>query len=244
MHDFRYALRLLFKNPGFTAVIVLTLGLGIGANTAIFSFVNAALLRPLPFPDSDRLVMLFETLKDGSRSTVAYSNARDWKEQSRTLEGVSVFAPQSVNLTGMERPDRVRGGFVSSDFFHLLKVDAFRGRTFAPNEGEPGGPRVVVVQHSLWVNRFGSNPNFIGSRLILNGEPFTVIGIMPSQFQFPIDEVEVWIPVAYYPNFKISRDERNLHAFGRLGSGVSLSQAQQEMSAISGRLARAYPAEN
>ncbi len=244
MHDFRYALRLLLKNPGFTAVIILTLGLGIGANTAIFSFVNAALLRPLPFPDSDRLVMLFETLKDGSRSTVAYSNARDWNGQSQTLEGVSVFVPQSVNLTGTERPDRVRGGFVSSDFFHLLKVDAFRGRTFAPSEGEPGGPRVAIVQHSLWVNRFGSNLNFIGSSLVLNGEPFTVIGIMPPKFQFPIDEVEVWIPVTYYPNFKVSRDQRNLHAFGRLRSGASLSHAQQELSEIAGRLARAYPAEN
>ena len=241
--DVRYGLRMLAKKPGFSALTVLILALGIGANTAIFSVVNAVLLRPLPFRDADGLVMVFEKT-GGDRDTMSYPNFLDYREQNNVFESLSAFNVQSVNLTGVERPDRVRGGFVSASFFQMLDVQPATGRTFAPREDEPGAERVAVVNHDLWQRRFGADPNLVGKVLILNGEPFTIIGIMPAGFRFPIDEIEIWLPIQTYPNYKPERASYDTPVVGRLKKGITLNAAQSEMRTIAGRLAQSYPEEN
>ncbi len=241
--DVRYGLRMLAKKPGFSALTVLILALGIGANTAIFSVVNAVLLRPLPFRDADGLVMVFEKT-GGDRDVMSFPNFQDYREQNNVFESLSAFNVQSVNLTGVERPDRVRGGFVSASFFQMLDVQPATGRTFAPREDEPGAERVAVVNHELWQRRFGADPNLVGKVLILNGEPFTIIGIMPAGFRFPIDEIEIWLPIQTFPNYKPERASYDTPVIGRLKKGITLNAAQSEMRTIAGRLAQSYPEEN
>jgi putative ABC transport system permease protein len=235
---------MLLKKPGFTVVAVLTLALGIGANTAIFSVVNAILLRPLPFNNSDRLVSITGTSAKGSRTWISYPNFLDYREKNHVLDEMSVLVPQSVNLTGIETPDRVRGGFVSASFFKVVDVKPAAGRMFLPGEDLPGAERVAVLNHNVWKNRFGSDPNIIGKSLVLNGNPFTVVGIMPESFLFPIDEIEVWIPAQYYPNFTMVRSNDSYFAIGRMKEGVTLSQAQAELSALAESLAKTYPQDN
>jgi putative ABC transport system permease protein len=241
--DIRYGFRMLIKKPGFTIVAILTLALGIGANTAIFSVVNSILLKPLPFNNSDRIVAMSGTTSTG-QTWISYPNLEDYRRQNNVFEEISALTPQSVNLTGMETPDRVRGGFVSSGFFKVFDVQPSMGRVFQPEEDQIGSQRVTVVNHNVWKSRFGSDPNLIGKSLILNGEPFTVVGIMPPDFQIPIDEIEVWIPAQYYPNYKPVRSAHNYFAIGRLKPGVELSKAQAEMDTIANRLAQAYPEDN
>jgi len=243
LQDIRYGLRMLTKNPGFAAVAILTLALGIGANTAIFSVVNAVLLRPLPLPNSRQLVLALGRTKQVSRTGISYPDFEDWRKQSRSFAELSLWIPQSVNLTGRERPDRVRGSFVSANFFPLLGVAPAMGRGFLPGEDQPGSDRVAVVNYSLWKNRFGGDPNFLGKQLTLNGAVFTVVGILPADFEFPLDpdRIEIWLPVTNYPNFSRDRKDANLVALGRMNPGVTLAQAQAEMSAIAGNLAKEYP---
>lgn len=244
--DVRYCLRILVKNPGFTAVAVLTLALGIGANTTIFSLVHAVLLRPLPFPNARQIVLMHGRTDQMARTPISFPDLEDWRRQSQSFDGISAFAPQSINLTGQERPERLRGTFVSANFFDLLGVRAARGRTFLPGEDEPGNGRLAVVNHSLWVRRFGSDPNFVGKRLILNGSVFTVAGILPEGFDFPLDpdRNEIWLPWGENPWFSRSRDHYNLWAVAKLKKGVSLNTAQAEMTTIAKRLAQQYPDED
>jgi len=244
LNDLRYGLRMLLKKPGFAAVAVLTLALGIGANTAIFSVVYGLLLRPLPFPHSDQLVMVFTKTSQIKRDGLAYPDLQDFREQSRLFSEMCGFVPQSVNLTGSEEPIRVRGGFVSADFFRMLKVEPAVGRGFLPGEDQPGVGRVVVVNHNLWQNRYGADPGLIGRSMILNGEVFTVAGIMPESFRFPLDEIEVWIPLPYYPNFSLDRKVSSAAVIGRLKPGASIDQAGAEMNSIASALAAQYPETN
>jgi putative ABC transport system permease protein len=243
LQDVRFGLRMLAKNPGFTAVAVLTLALGIGANTAIFSLVNAVLLRPLPFPDSRQLVLGLGRTSQVSRTAISYPDFEDWRKQSRSFSALSLLIPQSVNLTGKERPDRVRGAFVSANFFSMLGVPPAMGRDFLPGEDQSGSDRVALANYSLWKNRFGGDPNFLGKQLTLNGAVFTVVGILPPDFEFPLDpdRIEIWLPVTAYPNFSRERKDTNLVAIGRMKPGVTLTQAQAEMSAIARNLAKEYP---
>lgn len=251
--DLKYAVRSLRRRPAFVFIVVLTLALGIGSNTAIFSAVNGFLLRPLPYPKPDRLMALYETRMDqktgsallGQYQTLglSYADFLDWRKQNSVFQGISLFIPQSVNFTGMERPDRMRGGFVSANFFSVMGVNAAMGRTFLNQEAEPGS-RLVVLQQDVWKNRFGSDPQILGKKLNLNGEPFTVIGVMPPHFQFPLDEIEIWLPVTSYPGFSLDRTERNFFGIGRLKEGVSLNRAQAEMDAIARRLTEQYPDQN
>ncbi|HEY0006259.1 MAG TPA: ABC transporter permease, partial [Pyrinomonadaceae bacterium] len=245
LQDLRYGFRMLLKRPGFTAVAVLTLALAIGANTAIFSVLNAILLRPLAFRDSERLVAMFERAgNDKTRDWISYPNLQDYKTQGHAFEEVATFVPQSVNLTGMEQPDRVRGGFVTSSFFKVLDVQAAMGRTLLPAEDQQGGERVAVLNHETWQKRFGGDPQVLGKTLMLNGEPFTIVGVMPQGFRFPMDEVEVWMPAPTWPNYKIDRAAHVAFVIGRLKPGVKLAEAQAEMSGIASQLALAYPKEN
>jgi putative ABC transport system permease protein len=243
--DLRYGARMLMKKPGFTAVAALTLALGIGANTAIFSVVNAALIRALPYHNPNQLIILFSTSADGQRDAMSIQEMREFQTQSQTLEDLTGFLSQSVNLTGGDRPDRVRGAFVAANFFQVFDLKPVVGRTFAPGEDGPGAEKVVVVNEKLWRERLSGDPNLTGKKLILNGEPFKVIGVVPANFKQPLDpDVEVWMGAAVFPGATAQRDFRLLIGVGHLKPGVNLAQAQAEMKTISNQLAQAYPVEN
>ena len=239
--DLRFARRVVRKGPGVTAVAVLTLALGIGANTAIFSVVHAILLRPLPFDRPEQLVTIFVKTSKQPRNWVAYPDLQDWQAQSQSFTDLSAFVSQSVNLTGREEPTRVIGGFASANFFKMLGVDAAQGRAFLPGEDRAGAERVAVVSHGLWQDRLGSDPALIGKTLTLNGQVFTVVGILPKGFEFPWSDAEVWVPIHYYPNFTLDRRMTSSAVFGRLKPQVPLRQAQAEMDTIARRLAQQYP---
>lgn len=235
---------MLLKHRGLTVVAVLTLALGIGANTAIFSFVNAVLLRPLPFADSQQLVLAFTKTTKIPRDWVPYPDLQDWRQQSQLFSTLAGFAVQSVNLTGREEPTRLVGAFVSSNFFDTLKVDVGQGRAFLAGEDEPGAERVAVVSYATWRDRFASDPNLIGTSLILNGQPFTVVGILPDGFHYQFGDADVWMPLRHYPNFSMDRRKNAAAVIGRLKPGATLNQAQAEMDTIAGRLAEQYPDTN
>src|SRR5919112_1701100 len=241
--DLRYGLRALRKHPGFTAVAVTALALGIGANTAIFSVVNTVLLRPLPYKDPDRLVMVWEddTKHGYPRDTPAAANYVDWREQNGVFEGMAALADQSFNLTGMGDPERLEGKRASANLFRLLGVEPVLGRGFLPEDDQPGAGRVVVLSHGLWQRRFGADPKVIGRALELNGQSYTVVGVMPPSFQFPSPEDELWVPIAFTQQEAASRGRHYLNVVARMKPGVSVEQAQAEMSTIAARLQQQYP---
>jgi putative ABC transport system permease protein len=244
--DLRYGVRMLWKNPGFTVVAVVALALGIGANSAIFSVVNTVLLRPLPYKDPERLVMVWEdrTAKGYPRDTPAPANYVDWRDQNKVFEGMAAIASHSLNLTGSGEPERIEGKRVSASFFPLLGVEPLFGRTFTPEEDQPGANRVVVLSHGLWQRRFGSDRGILGRQLTLNGESATVVGVMPQHFQFPTREDELWVPIAFTPQQAAARQSHYLQVIARMKPGVTLEQAQAEMSTIGARLQQQYPAQN
>ncbi|MGA8144327.1 MAG: ABC transporter permease [Candidatus Acidiferrales bacterium] len=242
LQDIRYGLRMLARNPGFAIVAILTLALGIGANTAVFSVINSVLLRPLPLPGSRQLAVVFRKNVHAERSwAVAYPDLQDWQRQSQIFEAISAFGPSSVNLTGREEPMRVRGGFVSANFFHVVGVQPALGRGFLPGDDEPGAARVIVINYSLWQGLLGGDPQILGKPLTLNGEVFTIVGVMPQGFRFPIDYVDTWIPVSHDPHFSRDRAIESTGAIGRIKQGSSREQAQTEMNTITRRLAQEFP---
>src|SRR5262245_2181244 len=243
--DLRYGARMLMKKPGFTFVAVITLALGIGANTAIFSVVNAALIRALPYHNPNRLILLSAVPPGGGRDLMSMEEMREFQTRAQSLEDVTGIISQSVNLTGGERPDRVRGAFVTANFFQVFNLEPVVGRTFAPGEDRPGAENVVVVNEKIWRERLGADPNLTGKKLILNGEPFSVIGVAPSGFIQPMDsEVEIWMGASAFPGNMAQRDFRFLFGVGHLKPGVDPERAQAEMNTIANQLALAYPGEN
>ncbi len=244
LQDLRYGARMLLKQPSFTAVAVLTLALGIGANTAIFSVVNAALLRPLPYDHAEQLVMVYARTKSQARNFVSWPELRDWQAQNQSFSALAAFVPQSVNLTGRAEPGRVIGGFITANFFDLLSVKPALGRALLKGEDEAGAARVAIVNHVVWRDRFGADPNLIGQSLTLNGQLFTVVGIMPEGFRAPYSEVDIWLPLQTHPGFSPDRKANGLEVIGRLKPGVTLQQAQTEMATVAARLAQQYPETN
>ncbi|HEX7175766.1 MAG TPA: ABC transporter permease [Pyrinomonadaceae bacterium] len=244
--DLRYGLRMLLKNPGFTIVAVIALALGIGANSAIFSVVNTVLLRPLPYKDPERLVMVWEdrTKRGYPRDTPAAGNYTDWRDQNQVFEGMAAIADLSFNLTGVGEPERLDGRRVSASLFPLLGVEPQLGRAFLPEEDQPGGNRVVIMSHGLWQRRFGSDMSIIGKPLNLNGESHTVVGVMPPDFQFPSRDDELWAPIAFDPQEATNRRRHYLQIVARTKPGVTPQQAQVELSAIAERLQQQYPETN
>jgi putative ABC transport system permease protein len=240
--DLHYSIRRLLKNPGFTAVAVLTLALGIGANSAIFSVINAVLFRPLPFPEPDRLVGVYQVWK-GSREVMSPANFLDVRQQSKTLEDAAAVDNTEFTLTGVGDPIRLRGSEVSASFFTVLGVRPSLGRTFAPDENEPGKDKVVVLGHALWQQRFGARADAVGSTLLLDGSPRTIIGVMPAGFSYPAEQ-ELWIPLEYDDNFKAARGAWYLRAIARLKAGVSADQSASEIATLGNALEQAYPREN
>ncbi|HVF43832.1 MAG TPA: ABC transporter permease [Pyrinomonadaceae bacterium] len=244
LQDLKFGMRTLLKRPGFTAVAVLTLALGIGANTAIFSVVNAVLLRPLPFKDSGRLVIVFETTQTVPRDFVSVPNLEDYRAGTRSFEEFATFVPQSVNMTGAGEPERVVGAFTTSSLFALLNVNVERGRALGAEDDAVGGGLVAVLGNEYWQRRFGGDPSVVGRPLTFNGEPFTVVGVMPAGFQFHGVAPDVMLPAHKWPNYQVARSSHSAWVFGRLKPGVSRETAQAELGAIAKRLEEAYPADN
>jgi putative ABC transport system permease protein len=245
--DLRYGARMLFKQPGFTAIAALTLGLGIGANITIFSVVNAVLLRPLPYPDADRLVFLWsEAPAQNIRERAsAYANVADWREQNKSFEDIAASDPTVVTLTGAAEPEQVMSVRASANLFPLLGVAPMLGRTFTADE-EQQRARVVVLSHGLWRRRFGASPDVLGQTLEIDGVSSQVIGVMPERFRSG-KETPIWEPHTLFPDWEAQKAQRGTGSWqvvGRLKPQVSLAQAQVEMSAIAQRLEQAFPVAN
>jgi putative ABC transport system permease protein len=245
LQDLRYGLRMLWKNPGFTAVAVLTLALGIGANTAIFTVVNSVVLRPLALPHPERVVELWEAVERSDWSgSISYPNLRDWQDQNTVFEGISAILGADFNFEGKDGPVHVHGNLVSPNFFPVMGVKPRLGRTFSSNESEPGHSRVAVLSEALWRSQFGGDPDIIGRTVSVNDRVFTIIGVMPSSFRFPWSSVQIWVPLVPDPSWESDRDDRMVEAFGRLKAGVTLAEARGQMTMIARRLAQEYPKTN
>ena len=247
-NDLRYAVRLFVRNPGFTAVVVLILALGIGANTAIFSLVNTVLLRPLPYPEPDRLVTLWErNLKEGGKHLVSPADFFDLQKSTQSFEYLAALYPPGFNLTGVNEPERISGARVSASIFPTLGVKPFLGRTFNPEEDRPGTERTVILSHGLWQRRFGSDSLIVGKTATLSGNPYTIVGVLPAGFTTPglfgNNTPDAWAPIGLDPNVT-SRKARYLRIYGRLKPGVTLQQAQVEMDTLGQRLSQSYPETN
>ncbi len=240
--DVAYAWRVIRRRPTLSATAVLTLAIGTGASTAIFSLVDAALLRPLPFDRPGELVNVSQTF-NGAITQVSYENLADWKRESRTLAAITPMQAQSVNLTGVAEPDRLRGGFITSDFFAITRVAPSIGRPFNAADDVRGAPAVGVLDHAVWQARFGGDRAMVGRTITLNNTPVTIVGVMPEGFQFPFDDIEVWLPIWQFTG-GLARGDRSLVAVGRLAAGVELGRAQSELSAIAAQLAETYPDQN
>jgi putative ABC transport system permease protein len=242
LQDLRYAIRMLRKKPSFTIVVVLALAIGIGANTAIFSVVNAILLRPLPYKNFDRISMIWmNNPKLGvSEDWHSYPNYVDYKEQNQVFEDMAAFNNRSFNLTGAGDPVRVVGAWNTASLFSVLGVDAALGRTFTEEEQEPGKDMVVVLSNGVWRRNFGGDASVVGQQISLNGINRTVIGVMPASFGFPEKTTEFWVPLTITPQRKQARTAISYKAVGRLKPGVTLAQAQADMAAIAKRIDDQY----
>jgi predicted permease len=254
LQDVRFGLRVLGRKPGFTAVAVLTLALGIGANTAIFSVVNAVLLSAMPYKDAERLVILRETVGKDGWGAVAYPNFLDWKAQSTTFEDMAAYTESALNLSGQAKAERVSGELVTPNYFPLLGVSAAQGRAFLPDEDTADKPaQVALLSHGLWQRRFGGDAGIVGKTVRLNDVTFTVVGVMPEGFKGYTGNAEVWLPFSNWDvvtaqtakfHFLSNRGIHWHRVLGRLKPGVTLEAARAEMATIGARLAESYPAPN
>jgi predicted permease len=249
--DLTYAARMLRRNPGFAATAVVTLALGIGANTAIFSLCNAVLFKPLPYVEPDRIVMLSERQRDGKLSTVAPANFVDWRNGSQSFTAVAAVSTSSFILGGQTEAARLAGGNVSSNFFSLLGVRFPLGRNFLPDEDRPGQNRVAILSYRVWQERFGAAGDITSRLVTLNDNSYTVVGVLPPDFQFASkaadfqsrSQVDVWVPIALDPQ-KLQRGTHPLRVIARLKPGVELAQAQAELDVMAANLAQLYPEDN
>src|SRR5437588_900560 len=254
MNDLRYVLRQLAKSPGFTAVAILTLALGIGANTAVFSLINALLVRRLPCQQPSLLVLIWERFATLGLDRIPVSPAEylDLEKQFQSSTGLAAFTFQRFNLGGGDVPERISGAAVSPSLFSLLGVEPIKGRTFAREEQGQGHDDIIVISDRLWKRRFNSDPALVGKSLLLNGRNYTVIGIMPAKFEFPIplfgvqgnqfaERVDIWKPVAFTPTELKDRGNRSYGLITRLRADVSPVKAQAELDTIMADWIRAYP---
>jgi putative ABC transport system permease protein len=246
--DVRYALRMLRKSPGFAAVVVLTLALGIGANTAIFSVMEAVLLRPLPFPHPEQLAMVWEDVHlphyQNDQDTPAPGNFADWKNRSTAFSGMAAIGYRSWNLTGTGEPVGIQGEAFSADIFSVLETNPMLGRAFTPEEDRPGAAHVALLGYGLWANRFAADPTITGRAIRLDEESYTVIGVMPQGFRFPDSDDQLYVPLALTQEQLANHDSHFLRVVARLKAGVALPQAQSEMEIVAQHLTTQYPASN
>jgi len=250
LQDLRYGLRMLAKSPSFTAIAVLTLALGIGANTVLFSVVNGVLLNALPFPAPDGLVALFTNRIHFERASISYPNFLDWQRENQTFASMAAFRPDDFNLTGAGEAEHLRGEMVSADFFSTLGVKPAVGRWFTPEEDRLGGAPVVVISAGLWKRKFGSAPDIVNGKMTLNGTEYTIVGVLPATFtlrmqNFP-ENNEVYVPIGQWTDVIFHDRSAGLgtKAIGRLKAGITVEQARADMVSIANRLAEAYPVED
>src|ERR1044071_92720 len=250
LQDVRYGFRMLRKSPGVTLAAVVSLALGIGANTAIFSVVNSILLKSLPYAEPERVVLLWgDSRAEGNRrNQVSATDVDDWRRENTSFEEVSTCGDWSATFLGGGEPERVPGTQVGDGFFRVMRGTPMLGRTFLPEEQEEGKDNVIVLGQGLWRRRFGGDPNVVGQAVSLGGRPYTVVGVMPEEFRpLPLSlnspPGQFYRPVAE-PHDELARSARPLRAIGRLKPGVTLEQAQAEMSVIASRLERAHPEHN
>jgi predicted permease len=244
LQDLKFATRMLLKSPGFTLVAVLTLALGIGANTAIFSVVNAVLLRPLPFKNSSQLVVMRETYKLVGNVSVSYPNFLDWRQQAHSFSAMAAVQARGFNLSGVAQPENIGGYAVSPNLLALLGVHPVLGRDFLPSEENQGTAPVILLSYQLWQSHLGGDPAVLGRSISLDGRSFTVVGILPPTFRY-LDRSDVLVPIGVFANEMGDRGDRgDMDVVGRLSPGVPLSQAAVEMNTIAARLAEQYPQTN
>jgi putative ABC transport system permease protein len=238
--DLRFGIRALLSRPAFTVVALLTLLVGIGANTAMFTVVNAVLLRPLSFPESDQIVVFAGTnpAKGITQSNMSLPDFADWKNQSQSFEQLAGFVAGGSILAHGDESERVRGTGVTVDFFPLFRTSPLKGRLLQPDDAEPGRESVVLLSHALWQRRFGADPNIVGTKVMLTTKPTTIVGVMPQGFDYPA-QTEVWVPYVFDAANE-RRDNRFISVIGRLKNGVSIQQAQIEINTINQRLAQSY----
>jgi putative ABC transport system permease protein len=245
LQDIKYSARILLKTPGFAAVALLVLALGIGANSTIFSLVHAVLLRPLPFPESDRLVRIWhvppaKSFPGMTQFSVSAANFLDWQRQNHVFQNMAIYTGRGLNLTGTDHPEQLSACAVSSDFFTVLEVRPILGRLFTADEDQPGHGNVVVLSHGFWQSHFGSDPNIVGTNIHLNGQAYLVVGVMPEKMRWP-EFAQLWTPMAWDDQERAVRGEHHYMVIGRLKAGVNREKAQAEMTTISNRLAQQYP---
>ena len=244
VHDIRYGIRVLLKNRSFTAVAVVALALGIGANSAIFSVVNSVVLRPLPYKDSDRLVTIWSSLLQPGLEKIVVSapELADFREQSGSFDDLAAYDFQGVNVTGGDEPERIRAALVSPNLLPMLGISPVPGRAFAPDEDQPGREQVAVLSYALWQRRFGGDSNVIGRSLPVDGKSLEIIGVMPADFRFPDAETEVYLPLVISPDL-LTEDNRGSHflsVIARLKPGVTIQQAQADISSVAQRMTREH----
>src|SRR5258705_2589868 len=240
LKDLKHGIRSLLKHPGFTVIAVITLALGIGANTAIFSLVNAVLLKPLPFSDAERLVMVYEDEANigAPVSDPAPGTFADWKAQQSVFDDMAVFNWTQLNLTGDGEPEKVPSYGVTANAFPLLGVLPAIGRNFTADEDKPGGAKVAILSHGLWQQRYGGERSILGRQIVLNGEKHTVIGLMPADFQFRTTSAAIWIPAALTKEQLADHDNHYVLVVARMKPGVTLEQAHTDIKAITQRIAK------
>ncbi|MFY9532157.1 MAG: ABC transporter permease [Candidatus Acidiferrales bacterium] len=243
LQDLRYGLRMLAKSPGFTAIAILTLALGIGANTALFSVVNGVLLNPLAYPHPGQLVALYGKTAGFDQAPIAYLNFLDWQRDTQTFSSMAIYRNQDYNFIGTGEAERLSGYMISADFFSTLGVRPILGRTFRPDDDHPGAAPVVILGGGFWKRKFGSSLEIIGKSIILNGTSYTIVGVIPAGFTFYGHDRDVYTPVGQWndPSFRDRRIDVSAHALGRLKPGVTLSQAKADMDGVAQNLAVAYP---
>src|SRR5262249_49666646 len=239
--DLKLTIRILAGKPAFTITAVLIIAIGIGASTAIFSIVNGVLLRPLPSPNSDRLIRIWESFVTGGTGSVSVPNLKDWRAQNDAFETISAYDTRSYNLQTHDNPEQVFAAEVSPDFFKAFAIDPSLGRPFTADEDTPGRNHVVLLSDQLWRANFGSSPATVGSDITLDGERYLVAGVMPPQFRFPSRQTQLWVPLVLPHDQRSNRGNHYLFTIGLLRPGVTLESAQQEMSAIAGRIEQQYP---
>src|SRR5580698_1500377 len=249
IEDIRYGLRMFAKAPGFTLVVVLTLALGIGANTALFSVVNGVLLNPLPYPEPEQLVTLHESKPNFETGSISYPNFRDWQKENKTFSAIAIARNNSFALTGYGEAEQVSAELVSSDFFSIFGVKPIIGRLFGPGEDEIGTNPIVLISTGLWKRKFASSPDVLGKGITLDGQSYTVIGVVPASFNLAVrtfNPSEVYVPIGQWgnPSLLLRSAGLGIHGVGRLRPGVKMEQARADMERISRDLAAAYPDTN
>src|SRR5512132_2857484 len=255
LSEIKVALRQLAKTPGFTVIAVITVALAIGATTAVLSLVNGLLVRPLPYREPQQLVLLLQHFKSQNleRIPVSPPEFKDYETRAHSFEKLGAFGYTTFNLAGEDRPERIAGATVTANVLPLLGVSPIKGRFFQPEECTPGRDDVVIISARLWQRRFNSDPQIIGTKLLLNGKSFTVVGVMPAGFDFPLQlfnlgsggqfvgRAEIWKPLAFTDDQMKARSSRSFTIVGRLAPGTSVAQAQAEIETINAQMRREHP---